>query len=93
MPAALAIIAGIVTLVGLRLAARSLVLRAAPELTLGVSVAVLQPGIVLLDYALRTHKPELFSASLTCITAGTAAIALFAQLTAASHCGVDSFGR
>lgn len=75
------VIAALVTLVGLRLAARGLARRAAPDFTLGVSVALLQPGIVLTSYALQAPKPELFPLSLGCATAGTAAIALFAQLT------------
>ena len=81
------VIAGLVTLVGLRLAARSLVRRAAPELTLGISVVLLQPGIVLLGYALEAQKPELFALSLGCVTAGTGAIALFAQLTFRARVG------
>ena len=75
------VIAAVVTLVGLHLAVRSLVRRAAPEFALGVSVALLQPGIVLTGYALQASKPELFPVSLGCVTAGTAGIALFAQLT------------
>jgi hypothetical protein len=75
------VIAALVTLVGLRLCARSLDRRAAPEFALASAITLLQPGIVLLAYALQTPKPELFSLSLGCITAGTAAIALFAQLT------------
>jgi hypothetical protein len=81
------IIAVLVTLVGLRLAARSLGRRAAPEFTLGVAVALLQPGIVLLNYALQATKSELYWFSLTCVTAGTAAIALFAQLTFRARVG------
>jgi hypothetical protein len=81
------IIAGLVTLVGLRLAARSLVRRAAPEFTLGVAVTLLQPGIVLAGYALETSRSELYGVSLACITAGTATIALFAQLTFRARVG------
>jgi hypothetical protein len=75
------VIAVLVTLVGLHLAARGLARRTAPEFALGVAVTLLQPGIVLLGYALQAPKPELFSVSLGCVTAGTAAVALFAQLT------------
>jgi hypothetical protein len=81
------VIATLVTLVGLRLAARSLVRRAAPEFTLGVAVTLLQPGIVMLGYALHAPKPELLAVSLGCVTAGTAAIALFAQLTFRARVG------
>ena len=81
------VIAALVTLVGLRLAARSLVQRAAPDFTLGVAVAVLQPGIVVLGHGLQNNKPELYAVGLTCITAGTAAIALFAQLTFRARIG------
>lgn len=75
------VVAALVTLAGVRLAARSFVRRAAPEFVLGVSVALLQPGIVALNYALQGPRPEFYTASLICVTAGTAAIALFAQLT------------
>jgi hypothetical protein len=81
------VIAALLTLLGLHLAARSVVSRAAPDLALGVAVAVLQPGIVLMGYALRTPKPELYSISLACVTAGTAAVALFAQLTFRARVG------
>jgi len=75
------VIASLVTLVGLRLAARGVVRRAAPELALGVAVALLQPGIALLNYALQVRAPQLSAAALVCVTAGTCAIAVFAKLT------------
>jgi hypothetical protein len=81
------VIAALVTLVGLRLAARSVVRRAAPEFTLGIAVALLQPGIVALGYALQVSRPELMPLSLGCVTAGTAGIALFAQLTFRARVG------
>jgi uncharacterized membrane protein YdcZ (DUF606 family) len=69
------------------LAARSLVRRAPPEFTLGVAVALLQPGIVVLNYALSAPKPELSAPALACVTGGTAAIAVFAQLTFRARVG------
>jgi hypothetical protein len=81
------VLAALVTLVGLRLVVRSLVHHSAPEFALGVAVALLQPGIVLLGYALKASKPELLAVSLACVTAGTAAVALFAQLTFRARVG------
>jgi hypothetical protein len=64
-----------------------LVSRAAPDFVLGLSIAVLQPGIVLIGHALRAPKPELYPLALALVTAGTAAIALFAQLTFRARAG------
>jgi len=80
-------IAVVVTLVGLRLAALGVQRRSAPEFMLGSAVALLQPGTALLSYALQDSMPGLIPFSLACVTAGTVAMAAFAQRTFRARVG------
>ena len=72
---------GLVVLVGFRLIALGVRLRSAPELALGVALAALKPGAVLLDHGMRAQLPGLITIGLACATTGTAAVGCFAQLT------------